>query len=116
MPGGPNKRIPLGNARIPWKRSGRVIGQHMSSVTHFFANSNPDISSKVTGCPRCIISDSIFSTISLSQWASSGGRSLSLSLSLSFVGSANLPLLRVELLFAELDVKVPPGGWGMGQG
>lgn len=52
VPGGPNNKTPLGKVRNPLKRSGLVIGQHISSVTHFLANSNPAISLNVTTCPR----------------------------------------------------------------
>lgn len=52
VPGGPNNKTPLGKVRKPLKRSGLVIGQHISSVTHFLANSKPAISLNVTTCPR----------------------------------------------------------------
>jgi len=50
-----------------------LTNQQMSSVTHVFANSSPEISSKVTGWPESIMSETILSTRSRSYCSSSGG-------------------------------------------
>lgn len=41
FPGGPNKRIPLGGARIPEKMSGRAFGYIIDSESACFTSSNP---------------------------------------------------------------------------
>mmetsp|Transcript_210 Transcript_210/g.607 ORF Transcript_210/g.607 Transcript_210/m.607 type:complete len:394 (-) Transcript_210:614-1795(-) len=62
VPGGPNKSRPLGGPLSPLKISGLCIGQITASITHFFANLSPAISSHSTLTPESIISFIIIST------------------------------------------------------
>mmetsp|Transcript_2410 Transcript_2410/g.5117 ORF Transcript_2410/g.5117 Transcript_2410/m.5117 type:complete len:238 (+) Transcript_2410:770-1483(+) len=74
VPGGPKSSSPLGSARSPLNRSGRVMGQQISSVTHFLAKARPEMSLKETGWPRSKMSAMILSTSSRSKFSNSGGR------------------------------------------
>lgn len=63
VPGGPKNIIPLGGARIPLKMSGRSMGQIMTSLIVFLANSSPAMSSQVMSSYRSMISFSTISTM-----------------------------------------------------
>jgi hypothetical protein len=66
--------------------------QQINSVTHFFANSRPEMSLNETGWPLSIISAIIFSTSSLSKPSSSAGS-----------GGRSLPLLLLPAFLAPLE-------------
>ena len=51
VPGGPNKRIPLGGERSPVNISGLSNGKTTISFTVFFTKSNPAISFQSVGFP-----------------------------------------------------------------
>ena len=57
VPGGPNKRIPLGGERRPVNISGLSNGKTTISLTVFFTKSNPAISFQSVGFPVNKISE-----------------------------------------------------------
>ena len=57
VPGGPNKRMPLGGARSPVKMSGLSIGNTTISLTVFLTNSSPAMSFQSVGFPLNKISE-----------------------------------------------------------
>jgi hypothetical protein len=59
VPGGPNKRMPLGGARRPVKMSGLNNGNTTTSLTIFFTNFKPATSFHSVGLPLNKISEII---------------------------------------------------------
>lgn len=71
----PANRRNATDVRRTVKMSGRAMGQHTSSMTHFLAKARPAMSSKVMGSPRSMISFSMRSTSTGSQPLSLSGSS-----------------------------------------